>query len=439
MKVRYITEGVFKTKEQILKVRAKEKEMSNQERVAGVASKVIGEKIDQIIKMIVQNKEICPFDADMFSCKIEETHNLYSQVELSKKDVYSYLEEGENGKKVIHLSFDFGMFVLKSNWKDVKSDKACAKLKLSSWDIARVNKLNKRLFATSVSTKIKNYINKRLLKPGMKDNEVCNLILDSKIVVDNIYMYTKQNEFDKLTFVLSDDHYTHPMMVKYFVNNEKRNINKIMKKFKTEEIILQNLAEFIDFGIPIEIEMKLITHSPSTTLASIPVMFPGYNTLGDLEKAAGAEGVFMDCTKYYMSINKFEMSDYDYNTFEYKIDNCSYIIFNYEDTFYGEYVPGQGFVYNRAELPKIKSIMFSDNRDKYLSRTYVSVGYRSAEPNMIVYVISEDKLYFTIDGPLERRRRLNECPVSIAVDDKACYDKVQKLVDYVAELLGPIK
>lgn len=412
--------------------------MTNQERVAGVANKVLGEKIDQIIKMVVQNKEIYPFDADMFSYRFDETSSICSQVELSKKEVYCYLEEGKNGKKIIHLSFDYGMFVLKSNWKDVKSDKACNRLKVSSWDINRVNKLNKKVFERSVSAKIKNCINKEFMKPGMKDGEACKLILDSKIVIDKIYMYTKQDEFDKLSFVF---HYSNfPATVTKFIAKDKRSISEELERFSNEEIVVRCLAEFIDFGIPVEIEMKTVTHSPSTKLARISDVFPGYNTLGDFERAAGVEGVFMDCAEYFMNKNKFEMSYDDYNTFKDQIENCSHVIFNYEDKFYGKYVPGQGFVYDNIELPKIKSIMFSDNRDKYRSRIYVSIGYRKAEPSLIVYILSENKIYFNIhDTWYERQRRLNECPVSIAVDDKACYNKVQKLVNYIAELFGPIK
>lgn len=438
MKVRYITEGVFKTKEQMLKARAKEKEMTNQERVAGVANKVIAEKIDYIIKTIVRDKEIYPFDVSMFSCKLDEMHNVYSEVKFSKKDVYCYLEENEKGKKTIHLSFDYGMFVL-NTLNNYRNGKACGRLKVTSWDMNKVNKLSKQVFERSVSAKIKNCINKELLKLGTKDNEVCKLILDSKIVVDNIYMYTKQNEFDKLTFTLTNDNY--PMSITNFVTQDKRGISKTMEQFDNEEvsIILRNLAEFIDFGIPLEIEVKLITHAPSTKLASISRLLPGYDTLSDLEEAAGVKGVFMDCTKYFMSKCKFEMSDNDYNMFKDQIENCSFIVFNYEDKFYGQYVPGKGFVYNRIELPEIKSVMFSDNRDKYSSRIYVSIGYRMTEPNLIVYILSEDKIYFTIHDTPERCRRLNECPVSLAVNDEACRNKVQKLVDCISELFGPIK
>ena len=50
MKIRYITEGVFKTKEQVLKAREKEREMSNQDRIVGTFNKVVGEKIAYLIK-----------------------------------------------------------------------------------------------------------------------------------------------------------------------------------------------------------------------------------------------------------------------------------------------------------------------------------------------------------------------------------------------------
>ena len=433
MKVKYIKEGVFKTKEQVLKNRERENELSNQEKVAGVFNKVVVEKINYIIKTVIQESAIYPFTVGMFSERVDEYNNIRCEVKTSKKEVYCSLLENEKGEKEIHLTFDYGIFV-----HDTPKAKACEKLDITSWDMNDIERIDKEIFRRSVSNKIKNYINRDLVKPGMQDKEICDLILDSKIVVDNIYMYTNQNAVDKLTFCLSDNRYS--MTVKNFVTKNKRDIGSMRQYFDNEEVIVESLLQVIDFGVPVEIELKVTCINPSSKLSLISDLFPDYDTLGDLEKGAGVDNTFMDCTEHFMDLHNYEMNNKCYKILKNQIENCSYIVFNYSDIFRGTFIPGKGFVYEQVGLPIVNDILIADSHDKFSSNIFIHLGYRIADPNLIVYIVSHDAVYMTKKG--ESRRdwysRLDEVPISVGVYDENCCNKVKALTTHIAKLFGPV-
>ena len=270
----------------------------------------------------------------------------------------------------------------------------------------------------------------------MKDKEFFDIILDSRIVVDKIYMYSNQNEVKKMVFNISDDLYT--MSIKNFVTKNKRNVTE-RGKYK-EELVLEKMVELVDFGVPVEIEMRVETHAPTSKLALISDLFTDYETVNDLENSAGVEAPFMKCVDYFLNNNNYEMNRNCYKILKNQIENCSHIVFNYIDTYCGTYNPVKGFVYKQVGNPKINSIAFADTHDKFSCGIFMQIGIRELDSSFMMYILSNDRVYMTKKGTKRYNdySRLNEVPITTLIkDDIGCYTEVKTFMNFIERLFGP--
>lgn len=457
MKVRYITEGVFKTKEQVLKAREKEREMSNQDRIVGTFNKVVGEKIAYLIKEAVRRKGIYPYQISMFS-----SGEHYEEVKTSKKEVTVKLED-DNGKQVIHLSFDYGCFVPSIG----KSSKPCKDININGWvtsDYYNVrNKLIQQNALKSMVAKIKNFAASRGEEVlGREYRDICRMVVDGDIVIDEISMYSNQENVDELNFVihasLSD------ITPDNFTSKDRRTacvreINQPDIFNSPYKVILERVMKLVDFKVPVNLIVEIFTmnNGSNTMTAAIDTVFPGYETLGDIEEAAGVPGAIANCVLSCFEFRKDRYAEglyYDKERIQELARNCTYIMFDFEDTFKGRYTPDKGFILDKAEIPYIKDVVISADSTRYYSKFYVDFNFFKNTTTSSLYVNEYDKdkdnklsfsAYSSVhanDGLARRIRNENSTrPFTIKEDfDKndPNFKNVKTLVNFIeTDLLGP--
>lgn len=451
MKVRYITEGVFKTKEQVRVAREKEKEMSNQERVAGTFNKIVGEKIAYLIKEAVRKKGIYPFQTNIFS-----TGEYYEEVKTSKKEVAVRLED-ENGKQVIHLSFDYGCFI-----PVIKSGKPCKNININGWvtnDYNIRNKLMQKDALKSMVTKIKNFAATRgeeIL--GKEYRNICGMVVDGDIVIDEISMYGNQENVEELNFVIRTprtdgnvSNFTSKQRRTAFV----REMNQPDEFTNNYKVILERVMKLVDFKVPVNlvVEISTVANGSNAMTIAIDNVFPGYDTLGDIEEAAGVPGAIADCILSYFKFRGFV--HYDSEQIQKLARNCTHIMFDFGDTFKGRYTPDKGFILDRAEIPFIKDVVIAaDSAKRYYSKFYVDFNFVKSTTKSSFYVNEYDKdkgdtLSFSAYSHSERdeylaRKTRNENsikPFAVRTNfekNDSNFKNVKTLVNFIeANLLGP--
>ena len=115
MKVKYITEGVFKNPTQARAARAQAKELSNADKVAGTANKIIADKVKNVLLKIITEKKLTPIKfSDLFSYK----YSSYEESAYSLKRECDCNVDFSSGTPLIKLSFDFGGITLRTSFQD---------------------------------------------------------------------------------------------------------------------------------------------------------------------------------------------------------------------------------------------------------------------------------------------------------------------------------
>jgi ASC-1-like (ASCH) protein len=450
MKVRYIIEGVFKTKEQMLKAREKEREMSNQERVAGTFNKIIGEKIAFLIKEAVKKKGIYPFQSTMFS-----TGEYYDEVKTSKKDVAVRLAD-ENGKQVIHLSFDYGCFI-----PSIKNGKPCKDINVNGWvlnDYNVCNKLIREEALKSMVTKIKNFAASRgeeIL--GKENRDICGMVVDGDIVIDEISMYDNQDNVEELNFVVRAP--LHIGTTDNFISKNRRTAwVREMNQSEGEstnsyKVILERVMKLVDFKVPVNltVEITSVNNTSSTMTVAIDKVFPGYKTWGDIEEAAGVPEAIAECILSYFKFNERyykEGVNYDREQIQELAKNCTHIMFDFEDAFKGRYTPDKGFILDKAEKPYIKDVTIAiDSAMRYNSKFYVNFNFikYSSSTSLHVSEYNKDKddtlsfSAFSSENTKYLGRRIRNFTIRMIFGkNDSNFKNVKTLANFIeTDLLGP--
>ncbi len=437
MKVRYITEGIFKNPEQARAAREREREMSNQEKVVGTFNKLIGDRINYIIGLAVQKKGIYPFQLSMFS------HGTGgSSIKVSKKEVKCTFGI-EDDKKVIHLSFDYGKFVV--------GRKDCTKINLNSWavnDWNTVQSMRKGSVLKSMVTKIINFIDKEKVFFDKHDQEICDLILGSEIVIDDISMYNEPGDVEEITFnIFGQQHW---ISEKGYLSDKKRNkfINDMGPGGESNYgKVMHNLMEVVDFNIPIKLFIEVVNYSPNKMI-TIESAFPGYKTLGDLEKGAGVPGVVMKAFMDFCKEMQYTLEQKDVELLEKEFNECSFIMFDYVDTHIGRYYKDKGLEIEKSNVPVFNSVIFGNtNRmssyawgglytrfvatrsNSNLGRYESDVIAMSTRINQGIYFYNEADSAPYRDNLLNMRYIMN--------GSRPYYDDIVALIGFISNLLGP--
>ena len=438
MKIRYITEGVFKNPEQARAARERERGMSNADRVAGTYNKLIGDRINYIIQLAVQKKGIYPFQLSMFS-----HGSAGSSIKVSKKEVKcTFVIEDE--KKVIHLSFDYGKFII--------GKRNCTEINLNSWvanEWSTVQNTRPNFVLKNMVAKIINFIDKERVFFDKHDQEICNLILGSEIVIDNISMYNEPGDVEEITFNIFGQQWW--VSEKEYLSDKKRNkfINDMGPGGENNYgKVMRNLMELVDFNIPIKLFIEVVNHSPNKMIM-IENAFPGYKTLGDLEKGAGVPGVVMNAFMNYCKEFQYVVEQKDVELLEKKFNECSLIMFDYVDTYTGRYYKDKGLKIESSNIPVLNSTVFGSGNsysrscnygelytsfvatrnNSNLSRNEFDTITMFTRINLGIYFYNEADSVSHRDNLLNMRHILN--------DSRPYYDDIVTLIGFISNLIGP--
>lgn len=194
IKKNILNEGVFKSVEQLKKEREKKSEISNSERLASSYANAVLGKVNGVISNIVRKNHINPFQmANVFSFTTPSSDGPKPE----KREVSCRIENDEDGNKTIYIDFDLGGILDRKNdlqeelWVNVPTS-------LSIRDTFFNSYLNKDKLVKSFSNKIKNAIKKEIMNSSVDPAKkvIYNFILDSKIVLNNIFMYHDRSYSD---------------------------------------------------------------------------------------------------------------------------------------------------------------------------------------------------------------------------------------------------
>lgn len=437
MKIKYISEGVFKNPEQARAAREREMKMSNQERVAGTFNKLINDRINYIIQLAVQKKGIYPFQVSMFSYGSEG-----SVVKLSKKEVKCNFGI-EDGKNVIHLSFDYGKFVV--------GNKDCAEINLNSWimnDWNSIRKLRKDVAHKNMVTKIINFIDRVKMFFDKHDQEICDLILGSEIVIDDISMYNEPGDIEEIRFDIHGTQY-HISEKRYLADKRNRFVKDLDSNGESNRTadmkVLRNLMELVDFNVPVKLMIEVINYSLNRMVA-IESAFPGYKTLGDLEKGVGVQDLVMNMFMNSCKEHKYKLKQEDVESLEKQFNECSFIMFDYVDVYIGRYYKDKGLKIESSNAPVISSVIIGSENDwrqaelctKFtLSRKFGSnLGRNESDQITMLTKIDQDIYFYNKAGSTSWRADLINMR-STFNDSSSYYYDIKALIDLISKLIGP--
>lgn len=365
MKIKYITEGYFKNKADMQVQRAKERELTNQEKVANTYSSALVGKVQSIIQKIVYDKRINPVVASLFY--VNGDYDADGKTTYERRDISCKIDyNGEN--PIIHVNFTLGRII---PTRIPRNEKPCSEVFMyGEHDYPQIlNRLNKTNISANFSKTIKKEIGQAIKICDSSQRAWYEFILNSNIVIDDINMYTNATDIQEL--VIKFGYYA--FRYNYYGETKEQFEEKVLSVYKD---LAERLTSTIHFGIPVKfiipIRNVLLGNTEndkfnndfaiSADYVSFADIFgKDYKNLGEIEDAIGKNNTLARLILYIstsnggFSISKYlETSVEEESPLKQQIDElvrkCDHVWITYRQQFICECIDGKFTLVQKGKL-----------------------------------------------------------------------------------------
>ena len=288
MKIKYITEGYFKNKADMQVQRAKERELTNREKVANTYSSALVGKVQNIIQQIVYDKRVNPVVASLFY--VNGDYDADGKTTYERRDITCRIDyEGEIS--TIHVNFTLGRVM-----STKRNAQPCSEVFMyGEHDYPQIlNRLDKNNINANFSKTIKKEITQAIKICESSQRPWYEFILNSNIVIDDINMYT--NATDIQEFVIKFGYYS--FKYNYYAETKEQFEEKVLSVYKN---LAERLTSIINFGVPVKfiipVRSVLLGNTDEDKLnndfaisadyVSFTDIFGRYKNLGEIEDVVG--------------------------------------------------------------------------------------------------------------------------------------------------------
>lgn len=384
MKVKYITEGVFKNPTQARAARAQAQGLSNADKVAGTANKIIADKVKNVLLKIIAEKKLTPIKfSDLFSYK----YSSYEESAYYLKRECDCNVDFSSGTPVIKLSFDFGGITGRPATSSVRPASSWITLNASGLDLEFQEYRNKEIVSNRFCKKLKNAVKQLMNTATSNDKMVYQFILDNDMIIDKMYLYR-----DKGLIQVNEFTVNYPVQILYCGDNNvlKKDGRDFIKNFVNTKYkkVIDDVLGIFDFGIPVNVSIPIVTRDKSSTQYSnsgvsmtlISDIFPGCETFHDMKIAAFSEGEdFEDSlldiaakSGTYMCIGADTIAGKRKNK---ELEAAKYINACYLMIFEGHYFSSSGLKIDKETGPILESLMISPDEIVDSQNTSIFITY----------------------------------------------------------------
>ena len=104
---------------------------------------------------------------------------------------------------------------------------------------------------------------------GSENKEICKMVLDNEMVIDEISMYGGQDEVKELEICMSINNYNYNASKQAYITKKKRMscikaINDIDETKLNRRTIIERIMNLISFKVPIGVKIVAYSFSPSS-------------------------------------------------------------------------------------------------------------------------------------------------------------------------------